>query len=114
MVELPIEAQFSIVYATYSVDLDHDHLKEIILGGNQYRTKPETGRYDASYGLVIKQLPNHQFKSLSSEDSGVKIKGEIRDIKPIIINKKVHFIFARNNDYPLFYTMQWNGGPFSF
>ena len=87
MVELPIEAQFSIVYATYSEDLDHDHLKEIILGGNQYRTKPETGRYDASYGLVIKQLPNHQFKSLSSEDSGVKIKGEIRDIKPIIINK---------------------------
>lgn len=106
IVELPIEAQFSIVYATFSIDLDQDHLKEIILGGNQYRTKPETGRYDASYGLVIKQLPNHQFKIVSSELSGIKIKGEIRDIKPITINKKLHLIFARNNDYPLFYTMQ--------
>lgn len=104
--QLPIEAQFSPVYAIYADDFNHDGLKDILIGGNQYRTKPETGRYDASYGLVMLQTNAHEFKSLPGSVSGIHVIGEIRDIKPIRIKGKKQIIIARNNDTPLIYSIQ--------
>ncbi len=103
---LPMEAQFSVVYALYSDDFNGDGLKDIILGGNQYRTKPETGRYDASYGLVLLQDAHHNFSSLTSIQSGIKIQGEVRDIKPITIKGRKSILVSRNNDFPLIYSMR--------
>jgi hypothetical protein len=103
---LPIEAQFSPVYAIYSDDFNKDGLPDILIGGNQYRTKPETGRYDASYGLVMLQTKAHEFISLPGSVSGIHVMGEIRDIKPILIKGKKQIIIARNNDTPLIYSIQ--------
>jgi len=101
---LPVEAQFSPVYAIYSDDFNGDGKKDIILGGNLYRTKPEIGRYDASYGLVLTQQNDGSFKPLSSIESGILIHGEIRDIQPIKLGSKKTLIIARNNDSPIFYS----------
>ena len=101
---LPIEAQFSPVYAVYCDDFNHDGKLDILLGGNQYRTKPETGRYDASYGQVLLQHENHLFEALSIAQSGIKIIGEVRDIKPIQIKGKKYMVVARNNSTPLIYS----------
>jgi len=101
---LPIEAQFSPVYAIYSDDFNGDGLKDLILGGNLYRTKPEIGRYDASYGLVLTQQKDGSFKAWSAKASGIKIRGEIRDIQPIVLGGKKSLIIARNNDSPLIYS----------
>ncbi|MEP7321261.1 MAG: VCBS repeat-containing protein [Saprospiraceae bacterium] len=103
---LPVEAQFSPVYAIYTDDFNHDGLQDILLGGNQYRTKPETGRYDASYGLIMIQSPDHSFHSISAEASGIHIIGEVRDIKPIHIKGKKYILVARNNDSPLTYSLR--------
>ena len=100
---LPVEAQFSPVYAVYADDFDHDGKPEIILGGNQYRTKPETGRYDASWGLVLNRKKD-QWTAMTSSESGIQIRGEIRDIKPIKIKGKKCLLIARNNDTPLIYS----------
>ncbi len=95
---LPIEAQLSPTYAIYSDDFNGDQRPDLFIGGNQYRTKPETGRYDASYGLVLIQENKGTFKAINSIASGVKIIGEIRDIKSIVIKGKKHIIVSRNND----------------
>jgi len=101
---LPIEAQFSPVYAICSDDFNGDGLNDLFLGGNLYGTKPEAGRYDASYGLVLTQQKDGSFKTLSAAESGIRIQGEIRDIQPIVLGGKKSLIIARNNDIPLIYS----------
>lgn len=100
---LPVEVQFSPVYAIASDDFDHDGIFDIVVGGNQYRTKPQTGIYDASYGLFLKGEPGESWKSVSSSSSGFFLKGEIRDIKVLKINGDRIIAVARNNDNLQFY-----------
>jgi len=50
---LPIEAQFSPVYAIMARDFDHDGSKDLLLAGNFYSLSPQLGKYDASYGLLL-------------------------------------------------------------
>jgi enediyne biosynthesis protein E4 len=100
---LPAEAQFSPVYSIYADDFDHDGICDLILGGNQYRAKPETGINDASYGLFLKGDKDGTWKSVSSLKSGIFTKGEIRSLKNININGKHFIAVARNNDNLQFY-----------
>jgi len=100
---LPVEAQFSPVYAIIADDFDHDGLCEIILGGNQHRAKPETGTNDASYGLFLKGNKDGTWTSVSSIKSGIFTKGEIRCLKNINMHGNRYIVVARNNDYLQFY-----------
>jgi hypothetical protein len=100
---LPPEAQFSPVYAISVDDFDHDGIFDIIAGGNQYRAKPETGIYDASYGLFLRGKPDGTWTTVSPLTSGLIIKGEIRDFKILNIKGAPTFVVARNNDNLLFY-----------
>lgn len=91
--QLPVEAQFSPVYAIGTGDFDKDGDQDIILGGNLYGVKPEVGRYDASYGVYLENLGDMSFKA-SQNGRGFAVKGQVRDF--IINNNKI--IVARNND----------------
>ncbi|WP_282053573.1 VCBS repeat-containing protein [Maribacter luteus] len=92
-VKLPIEAQFSPIYAITSSDFDNDGDMDLLLGGNLYNTKPEVGRYDASFGLYLENIDGANFKTYKG-NKGFSLLGEIRDIK--IHNQEV--IVSRNND----------------
>lgn len=100
---LSLEAQFSPVYAISADDFDHDGICDIIIGGNQYKAKPETGIYDASYGLFLKGDSDGTWKPVSPGISGFCIKGEIRDLKIVNIKGSRIIIVARNNDNLQFY-----------
>jgi enediyne biosynthesis protein E4 len=95
---LPVEAQFSPVYAIIADDFDHDGICDILLGGNQYRAKPETGINDASYGLFLKGIAGGTWKPVPAFNSGFFIKGEVRDFRNININRDHTIAVARNND----------------
>lgn len=98
-VELPLEAQLSSVYAILPTDVDQDGKRELLLGGNLFVAKPQTGIYAGSNGLVIKVMPDRTFKSLPPSESGFYVKGQIRDIKSIpVSNKRELILVARNND----------------
>jgi len=100
---LPLETQFSPVYAIIADDFDSDGQCDIIIGGNQYRAKPETGIYDASYGLLLKSDSIGTWHSVSSVKSGFFNKGEIRDLKILNIKGSRIIAVARNNDNLQFY-----------
>lgn len=51
---LPIEAQYSSVHAIMVRDVDEDGTPDLLLGGNEYRVKPQFGRQDASKGCLCK------------------------------------------------------------
>ncbi|MFM7859574.1 MAG: VCBS repeat-containing protein [Flammeovirgaceae bacterium] len=102
ILHLPIEAQFSPTYAIMVDDIDKDGHVDLLLGGNLYRVKPEAGRYDASYGNFLKGLGNGKFKTMLNRDCGLKLDGEVRDIKRIKVGKDNLILVARNNNTPIF------------
>jgi len=100
---LPPEAQYTPVYAIAVEDFDHDGISDIILGGNQYRAKPETGINDACYGLFLKGKPGMKWKALLPAVSGLFVKGQIRDFGTMRINGRNILIVALNNSKLQYY-----------
>ncbi len=98
VIPLPVEAQFSIVYGIDVEDFDGDGNLDIALGGNLYAVKPEVGRYDASYGLILKGNGDGTFKSILPRDSGMRLFHEVRDITSINTARGRLLLVARNND----------------
>lgn len=103
LIALPIEAQFAPIFGIELRDFDNDGSMDILLGGNFYRSKPEVGRYDGSYGLYLRGTGTGNFKSLSARESGIRIDGEVRDIMTLSVAKETLVLVARNNEAILTY-----------
>jgi hypothetical protein len=94
---LPIEGQYSPIYAMEVSDFDNDGINDLIAGGNQYQVKPQFGRYDASSAWFFKGVMNDgEFEFLRGRD--LNVKGQIRDIEQININGEKYILFAKHDD----------------
>jgi enediyne biosynthesis protein E4 len=80
--ELPMRAQLAPMYGVHLEDLTGNGRPEVILGGNLYDVKPQSGPYDASRGAVL-GYDQGTLKSYPPHLSGVNITGEIRGIRTI-------------------------------
>jgi len=99
MQPLPIGAQLAPIYTSLARDFDGDGKIDLLLGGNLYGVIPALGRYDASYGLMLRGDGKGGFTSVDMEKSGVAIDGQVRDIKVVRGAKGERFVVvARNND----------------
>ena len=78
---LPTEAQFAPVYAALPGDFDGDGTIDLLLGGNLHGATPMLGRYDASYGLVLRGKGQGSFLPVPADETGLTIEGQIRDMK---------------------------------
>lgn len=94
---LPEEAQFAPVYAIQAEDFDGDGRTDLLLGGNLYEVKPEVGRYDASYGALLLGDGQGGFTFLPNHQSGLRLEGQVRDIRPLEFNGERLLLIARND-----------------
>jgi hypothetical protein len=95
---LPMEAQLAPAYGLLIEDFDKDGKQDILLSGNFHRVKPEIGRYDASYGLMLKGDGKGRFSSMSMATSGFFVVGECRDMEMIATDKGSIIAVAKNNE----------------
>ena len=95
---LPAEAQRSPVYGLLVEDFDQDGHLDILCGGNFFEAKPEVGRYDASYGLLLKGKGTASFEVLAAQQSGLRIGGAVRDLVAFKAGEKNKVLVARNNE----------------
>jgi hypothetical protein len=78
---LPAEAQLAPIYAVLAGDFDGDGKTDLLVGGNLYGVTPALGRYDASYGLMLRGDGAGHFTPVDMEQSNFVIDGQIRDLK---------------------------------
>lgn len=101
---LPMEAQFTPVYAIAVDDVNRDGNVDVVLGGNLYRAKPETGIYDGSYGTTLLGNGSGGFSTLPYSKSGFSVKGEIRSLQSLKWNNKKIMIVGKSG-LPLEYLI---------
>ena len=93
---LPLLAQVSKLFALCPYDVDHDGDLDVLAGGNFYGANMYQGRYDASYGLVLRNNGHGTFGAESGIDCGFLLDGEIRDIRPLRTTQGPLIVVARN------------------
>ncbi len=72
---LPVEAQFTPVFALESVDFDHDGDLDLLLGGNISQARVRVGRSDASYVPLFENQKGHfRFRANAG------IRGDVRGL----------------------------------
>ena len=75
---LPAEAQFAPAFGVNVGDFNGDSFEDIFLSQNFFGTDPDTSRYDAGRGLWLEGDGRGNFKALSGQESGIKMRGEQR------------------------------------
>jgi hypothetical protein len=96
---LPAEAQFAPVYASLARDFDGDGRIDLLVAGNEYRVPPMLGRYDASFGLLLRGSGDAGFAPVEMARSNLVIEGQVRAIKPFRSALGGEMIaIARNNE----------------
>jgi hypothetical protein len=80
---LPVEAQFSPVYALQVLDHNQDGKLDLLLGGNISPARLRFGKYDANYGVLLQGNGKGEFAYVPQKKSGLKIKGDVRSILPV-------------------------------
>jgi enediyne biosynthesis protein E4 len=100
---LPSEAQVSTVDASLIDDFDGDGRPDVLLAGNDYGVPPLFGRYDASYGLVLRGAggmgPGQPlFEPIGLTASGLVLEGQVRHIKALRWARGGRLIVAARND----------------
>lgn len=108
---LPVNVQLSCINAILPADINGDGRPDLVLGGNQFYLQPQFARLDASYGNVLLNEGNGTWRTLLAGESGLEVKGEIRDIKMISSPAGKQLLLLQNNDYPLLYQLPVNKQP---
>ena len=100
---LPFEAQLSPTYGILADDFDKNGTTDLFIGGNFFEAKPEIGRMDANYGLILRGDNKGGFEPMPFRQSGFKIRGQVRDIAKVKVGDKELFFVVQNNDELLVY-----------
>lgn len=97
MTALPIEAQISVIQSIQVGDFDGDGKLDAIIVGNYFSPDYNTGRYDASYGLLLKGNGKGGFTPVPASISGISIVGDTRSTAFIRIKKLTCLLVAINS-----------------
>lgn len=96
---LPVETQFSRVQSILIEDFDGDNKKEILLAGNDFSYRVQSGRNDASFGVLLKASGTNKFEVVPPADTGLYISGDVRATQIVNTASGRYLVIARNNDY---------------
>jgi len=100
---LPHMVQLSSVNAVSTADINNDGKPDLVLGGNMFEFPPQFGRLDGSYGHVLLNDGGGKYKWIAPAQSGLSLRGAIKDIQPIqtAAKGKQYLLIIQNNEQPV-------------
>lgn len=98
---LPEEAQLSSIKAILPDDVDHDGDLDLLIGGNDFNLIPQFSRLDASFGGVLLNDGNRNFRFVDESKANLWVEGEIKDIRSIFFGNEKWYLFLVNNAAPV-------------
>jgi len=75
---LPLEAQLAPAFAVCVADYNGDGAEDVFLSQNFFGVDSTTSRYDAGRGLWLQGDGHGNFRSVTGQESGVRVYGEQR------------------------------------
>lgn len=105
-VELPIQAQFSVVTNILCNDYNGDGKKDLLLLGNHSDNRLKIGCIDASYGCLLAGDGKGGFNYVTQPASGLNIKGDVKAAVDIKVNNTEYIITGICNTAMEFYKVQ--------
>ncbi|SMD43899.1 Repeat domain-containing protein [Aquiflexum balticum DSM 16537] len=94
---LPMQAQFTPIYAISVLDFDQDGKLDFILAGNQNSSRLRIGVMDSNFGQLFKGDGAGGFEFVSQKDSGLNFMGDVKSLQIMNVgNDKMLFIGVNN------------------
>jgi hypothetical protein len=78
--ELPVQAQYSPVYAMCSMDVNKDGKTDLLLFGNNLYNRIRLTQYNANFGQLYFGDGKGNFTYVPQYQSGLSIKGDVRSV----------------------------------
>ncbi|MEP7229126.1 MAG: FG-GAP-like repeat-containing protein [Ginsengibacter sp.] len=104
--KLPARIQLSSANAINCVDINNDNKTDLVIGGNMFGFPPQFGRLDAGFGNLLMNYGGGKFDWIEPLHSGVKLSGEIKDIRTINGKDTRYLLFVQNDKYPVLYKVE--------
>jgi hypothetical protein len=99
--KFPNRLQLSSVNSIHCIDINNDGYPDIVSGGNQFDFIPQLERLDASSGDILMNNGKGNFKWIEPAQSGLNLRGQLRDIAEIHSRNKKYLLFLQNDEYPV-------------
>jgi hypothetical protein len=103
---LPAMVQLSSVNAIQCTDLNGDGFPDLLLGGNEFGFLPQFGRLDGSFGDVLINDGKGNFTFMGNAESGLNLRGQVRDIALFKGKKNTRVLFLINDEVPVLYELK--------
>ena len=95
---LPTRAQFAPVFGMKVGDYTGDGVLDLLMVGNWYAPDRETGRADASVGVLLRGDGTGQFRSVEPAQSGFVVPGDAKGLAEVAIGEGPPLVVATQND----------------
>lgn len=83
---LPLAAQIAPIQGAVVNDYDNDGQLDLVIAGNNFVTEVETTPYDSGKGLFLKGNGDGTFEPKYTEESGIFLHGDVREVLPIKVS----------------------------
>jgi hypothetical protein len=103
--KLPPMVQLSSVNAVHCMDLNHDGFPDLVLGGNLFNFQPQLEQLDGNMVDVLINDGKGNYTWTDASETGLNLKGQLRDIAEIHSGNKTFLVFLQNDELPLMYEL---------
>jgi len=97
--------QLSSVNNIHCMDINGDGFTDLVLGGNLFNFQPQLEQVDGNSGDVLINDGKGNFSWTQAANTGLNLKGQLRDIAEIHSKGKTFLLFLQNDELPLMYEL---------